>query len=88
MHAFHKRSLTAFAFAGALSVGVGGAIAGSDSADYGAAALVQAGHGPGGPPTTARALSARASNATWDYGSAAIIQLGHGPGGPRVLPPS
>jgi hypothetical protein len=88
VHGIHKRSLTALAIAGALSVGVGGAIAGSERADYGAAALVQAGHGPGGPPAAVRAWSALASDASHDYASPAIIQLGHGPGGPRVVPPS
>jgi hypothetical protein len=64
---------------------VGGAVASSDTADYGSAALVQAGHGPGGPPTTSLTRFPQASRTVSGhaYASPGIIQLGHGPGGPR-----
>lgn len=70
----------------AAAVVVGGAGASGGTADYGSAALVQAGHGPGGPPTTSltRAPQASRSLGGHDYASPRIIQLGYGPGGPRA----
>lgn len=50
----------------------------ADREDYATPALVQRGHGPGGPQ--AQAVLG------FEYGSAELIQLGHGPGGPPAAP--
>jgi hypothetical protein len=87
MDAIHKRSIVALALAGALSVGVGGALAYQDDTGYGTADRIQAGHGPGGPPAQSSMSSRQPESVSGvgrDYGSPALIQLGHGPGGPRA----
>jgi hypothetical protein len=86
MNVNRKTLLTALAVAGALTTGVAAALAGGGDVDYGSAALVQAGHGPGGPPSEARVSVEQVASPGGgkDYGSAAMIQLGHRPGGPRA----
>jgi hypothetical protein len=71
----------------ALAAGTSGAVASGEShGDYASPAVVQVGHGPGGPPS-ASVASGRETAAVGtgrDYASPELIQLGFGPGGPRA----